>query len=152
VFTYVAYHNLIEIEVKFTIEWRKQSSSIHAEWKDDVHCEDIKEFMFQLNKYTEDNNIKKRKVILDLSNCNLVLTPDDLKELSQLSGSLSKGLIYSCLALVANKPNETAFAMMFTRESPSKNLFRNTFSSFEAAEEWIIETEHKIKDNFKVNG
>ena len=138
--------------MKFTIEWRKQSSSIHAVWLNDVHSEDIKDFMFQLNKYTDDNNIKKRKVILDLSDCNLILSPEDLRDLSKLSGNLSKDIVYSLLAIVTSKPNETAFAMMFSKDSPAKNMFRKTFSSFEAAENWILEIEPKIAKESEVVG
>lgn len=118
-------------------DWNKSSNLISIKWSGQVYLNDIHSILHKLQSFSKEKNIQHRKVFIDITKCTININADEVSIVSDESYLATQNLKSSCLAILSDKPNETALAFLFTKNDPENNVYRKVFSTEEAAKEWL---------------
>ena len=100
-----------------------------------VTAEDITKYLLEFESL---NNLPQAFLSLyDLRDANMDLKIIDILSISKLTKKVTSSYETVRTAFLVNKPNLTAYSILFTRESSHKKSVRRVFSTEEAAIKWL---------------
>ena len=118
------------------IEYSLEESGIFViRFVGEIGIEEIKEY---LKKFKNISNLPKEiKILYDLSDAEMTLSKKDIQTLNNLSILVTQKYDSVKAAFVVNKPNITAYSLMFSEKAPSSKTIRKVFSTEIAARDWL---------------
>ncbi len=100
-----------------------------------VTFEELKEYLEGFAKLV--NPSENLLSLYDLRDAELNVSTKDLSSIIKMSDKITANYNTIRTAFLVDKPNLTAYSLLFTEEAASKNAKREVFSSKEAALNWL---------------
>jgi hypothetical protein len=113
----------------------KDNGIFYVTFSGSVSVEDISKFLSEFEKLS--NLPKDLLALYDLREVDLVLKVSDLTAISELTIKITAPYKTVKTAFLTDKPNLTAYSILFTEELVSEKTMRKVFSTEAAALNWL---------------
>lgn len=108
---------------------------LYVTFSEKVTVEDIKNYLLEFEKI--DNMPQYLLSLYDLRSCELVIENKDIAIISELTDYFTRKFQKVRTAFLVDKPNLTAYSILFSEELVPKRTKREVFSTEEAALIWL---------------
>ena len=114
-----------------------QKQILISRFENDINIEDITAYInaTRLNK----DYPRKLRILTDSSKSNMILSPEDLPKIVEANNNSLKEYTYIIDAIILENPHDTAISYLYKEISKNKNYFFKLFSTYEAANQWLID-------------
>ena len=109
---------------------------LYVEFTSDVNLQNIKDFLHEFQKIKK---LPKELLILyDLRKTKINIHTNDIPEISELAVTVTKKFKTVNTAFVVDKPNLTAYSVLFSKLTSKDTTVRQVFSTMDAAVGWLL--------------
>lgn len=119
--------------------WEKDKHNIYTiDFSGEICLRDLTTVVQELSKSDPEN--KNIMVVYDFTNTKLNIDEEHLSSLEELALSSTQQAENVCIAIVTEKPQTTAFCLIFSASLPK--LYTQVFTTRRAAIKWIKNLSH----------
>lgn len=115
----------------------KESGVFYIDFSGTVTLEDIQHYLLEFEQL--EDLPQKLLALYDLQDANLNLCSEDIIALSELTEKVTRTYKLVNTAFVVNRPNLTAYSILFSVDNNLENTTRQVFTSEKEALKWLLE-------------
>lgn len=113
-----------------------------SRFEEDIYLKEITDYIDSTR--LNENYPRKLKIITDSKRSNMLLDIDDLPKIVEANNKSLAVYTYIIDAIIVENPNDTAIVYLYGELSKTKNYFFKLFSTYDAAQNWLLNFDPKL--------